>query len=65
MYYCKIERICMFLYLLNILFFSGVKYLIKILNYVKYLIFILLGDIKCKDLFSMRGLVFKLMLIGF
>lgn len=65
MYYRKIERICMFLYLLNILFFSGVKYLIKILNYVKYLIFILLGDIKCKDLFSMRGLVFKLMLIGF
>lgn len=65
MYYCKIERICMFLYLLNILFFSGVKYLIKILNYVKYLIFILLGNIKCKDLFSMRGLVFKLMLIGF
>lgn len=65
MYYRKIERICMFLYLLNILFFSGVKYLIKILNYVKYLIFILLGNIKCKDLFSMRGLVFKLMLIGF
>lgn len=47
MYYRKIERICMFLYLLNILFFSGVKYLIKILNYVKYLIFILLGNINC------------------
>lgn len=53
------------LYLSNISSFSGVKHLIKTLNHAKYPILTPFGNIKCKDLFSMRGPVFKSMLTGF
>lgn len=65
MHYRKIERICMPLYLSNISSFSGVKHLIKTLNLAKYPILTPLGHIKCWDLFSTRGPVFKSILTGF